>query len=484
MPAARIATRRASRAAVIVDAEDYFRLARAAMLKARKRIMLIGWDFDARIDLLRGEAGDEDAPSKIGELISWIVERNPALDVYILRWDLGALKSLLHAPTLVTVAKWAMHPRIHVKLDSHHPPGGSHHQKVVVIDDCFAFCGGIDMTHGRWDSRAHHDDEAGRCQEDGDPYQPWHDATCALEGPVAGALGRHARERWKRATGVSLTGVRSSHACWPDDLEPQFRDVQVAIARTMPRMADQRPITEIEQLYLAQIAAARGTIYAESQYFASRLIAEAIARRLDEPDGPEIVIVNPEQADGWLEPMVMDTARARLITALRRRDVHGRLRIYHPCTRDRAPIYVHAKILIVDDSILRVGSSNLNNRSMRLDSECDVVIDCANGNACSDTIAAIRNDLIAEHLGSDAATVGRLLAQTGSLIETIEQLRFTGRKNAKDRRRTLHPYEVPNLSEVEKWLADNEVLDPEGPEEMFESLTERGLFRKLRRPRD
>ncbi|WP_137788065.1 phospholipase D-like domain-containing protein [Sphingomonas sp. 3P27F8] len=472
---------RADKASVIVDAENYFRASRAAMLKARRRIMLIGWDFDARIDLIRATPEGDDAPTAVGDLIYWLVERNPELEVYLLRWDLGALKTLFRGKTILTVAKWMMHPRIHVKLDGHHPPSASHHQKIVVIDDSFAFCGGIDMTGDRWDTRDHADDDPERRNADGSTYEPWHDATTALQGPVAAALGRHARDRWQRATGVRLPAIRTKRDCWPDGLLAQFENVVVAIARTAPRMDDQREVTEIEELYLSQIRSAKRWIYAESQYFASRRIAEAIARRLDEPDGPEIVIINPVQAQGWLEPIAMDTARARLVQALRRRDVHDRLRIYHPHTRDRVPIYVHAKILIVDESILRVGSSNMNNRSMRLDTECDVAIDCARqGNAdCSEAIARIRNDLLAEHLGTTVAGVAKAIASKGSLISAIDSLRFTGRRNAKDRRRTLVPYEVPDLSSVESWLADNEILDPEGPDEMFEALDERGLFRRL-----
>ena len=475
-------TARADKASVIVDAADYFALARAAMLTARRRIMLIGWDFDARIELVRGDAVADagEAPVAVGDLIYWLVERNPDLEVFLLRWDLGALKSLFRGRTIVTIAKWMMHPRIHVKLDGHHPPTASHHQKIVVIDDCFAFCGGIDMTGDRWDTRAHNDAEPLRKRPDGSHAEPWHDATTALQGPVAAALGRHARDRWKRATGATLPAVRGKHDCWPDDLPVQFSGVEVGIARTAPKMDDQREVTEIEWLYLDQIARAERWIYAESQYFASRRIAEAIARRLDEPNGPEIVIVNPLAAQGWLEPVAMDTARARLVTALRHRDVHDRLRIYHPYTRDRAPIYVHAKVLVVDDTILRVGSSNMNARSMRLDTECDVAIDCAaQGADCSTAIAAIRNDLLAEHLGTSATVVEQEIARTGSLIATIEGLRFTGRKNARDRRRTLVAYEIPDLSGVEAWLADNQILDPEGPEEMFESLSERGLFRRM-----
>jgi phosphatidylserine/phosphatidylglycerophosphate/cardiolipin synthase-like enzyme len=473
---------RADRACVIVDAEDYFRLARAAMMKARKRIMLIGWDFDARIDMVRSTDVEDDAPTTVGELIYWLVEQNPKLEVYLLRWDLGALKSLFRGGTILTLAKWMRHPRITVKLDGHHPPGASHHQKIVVIDDCFAFCGGIDMTGDRWDTRAHKDDEPGRRHPNGTAYKPWHDATTALQGPVAAVLGRHARERWKRAGGESLAPVRGRTDCWPEELPAQFEDVDVAIARTAPKMEGQRRITEIEHLYLDHIARAKRSIYAESQYFASRRIAEAIARRLDEKDGPEIVIVNPETAQGWLEPLAMDTARARLVEALRRRDRHGRFRLYHPYTRDGAPIYVHAKVLIVDDLILRVGSSNMNNRSMRLDTECDVAIDAtlpANAGT-RDMIAGIRDDLLAEHLGATAAKVAKTIAEKGSLIAAIEALRFTGRKNAKTRRRTLNSYVTPNLSDVEAWLADNEVLDPEGPEEMFEALAKRGLFRHMR----
>ncbi|MES2291560.1 MAG: phospholipase D-like domain-containing protein [Pseudomonadota bacterium] len=475
-------TARADKASVIVDAEDYYRFARAAMLNARRRIMLIGWDFDARIELVRGaHRVGGDAPTAIGDLIYWLVERTPDLEVYLLRWDLGALKSLFRGRTAITVARWMMHPRIHVKLDGHHPPAASHHQKIVVIDDTFAFCGGIDMTGDRWDTRAHDDENDDRKNSDGSSYAPWHDATTALQGPIAAALGKHARDRWKRATGQTLHGIRAKHDCWPDDLVSQFNGVDVAIARTAPKMPDQRAITEIEELYLAQIAQAKRWIYAESQYFASRRIAEAVARRLDEPNGPEVVIINPVEAQGWLEPVAMDTARARLVAALQKRDTHQRLRIYHPVTRDRVAIYVHAKVMIVDDTILRVGSSNMNNRSMRLDTECDVAIDCASaGNIeCAAAIAAIRNDLIAEHLDVTAAKVDAAIVRTGSLIAAIDSLRFIGRKNAKGRRRTLIDYVVPDLSAVEAWLADNEVLDPEGPEEMFEALDERGLFRRL-----
>ena len=458
---------RADRAAVVIDAADYFRAAWQAMQRARRQILLIGWDFDARITLVYDEAR-AGVPVTVGDFITWLVDRTPGLEVFILRWDKGALKTLFRGETLWTLTKWRFaHRRIHLKLDSHHPVAASQHQKIVVIDDSIAFCGGIDMTDARWDTRTHRDGDKHRVSPNGKPYKPWHDATTALEGPVAAALGELCRERWRIAGGAPIAAPPPHGDCWPESLTPDFTATDVAISRSQPEWDGQPEVLEIEQLYLHLIGRAKRRIYAESQYFASRRVAEAIAARLAEPDGPEIVAINPTVAQGWLEPLAMDTARARLFQALKRRDPHDRLRMYHPVAPSGQPIYVHAKVLVIDEEVVRVGSSNFNNRSLRLDTECDVTI-CDDGSR----IAAIRDGLVAEHLGREPAEIAASIAERG-LIATIESLRGAGG-------RTLVPYEVPDLHAVETWLADNEVLDPEGPAEMFEPLSKRGLLRRLR----
>ncbi len=455
----------AAKAKVIIDADDYFKAARAAMLKAKHQILLVGWDFDARIRL--GEDGEDEGPQEVGAFFSWLVARTPELRIHILRWDTGAIKALFHWRTLLRLTKWVRDPRIHLRLDAHHPPAGSHHQKVVVIDDCLAFCGGIDMTADRWDTRDHADEEPRRLEPGGKPYGPWHDATTMLQGPVAKALGDMCRSRWEVSGGGKLEQIDGGGDCWPVHVEPDFTDVEVGIALTVPEMAGQEPLHQIEALYVDLIGRARRWFYAESQYFASRKVAEAIARRLAEPNGPEFVIVHPTSAEGWLEPIAMDSARARLVEALHEGDPYSRLRLYHPYTAGGEPIYVHAKVTVVDDDVLRVGSSNFNNRSLRLDTECDVVIDAARAANADENkiIAGIRNSLLAEHLGCDRDMVAAILAETGSLIETVERLRGDGR--------SLRAYEVPEIDAVREWLADNKVLDPEGPGEMFEALSER-----------
>lgn len=468
---------RADQMAVIVDAEDYFRIVRQAMLGARRRIMLIGWDFDARVVLdprADQRAEQQEGPAAIGAFIPWLVERTPELEVFVLRWDLGALKTLLRGTTFFRLLTWLWRRRIHTRLDAHHPTGASHHQKIVVIDDCLAFCGGIDVTIERWDTREHRDDEPLRIAPSGKAYQPWHDATSAVSGPVAAALGELARDRWHDAGGRAIAAVDATGSCWPAGLDPELCDVDVGIARTIPELPDQQPVHECEALFLSQIANVKRWLYIESQYFASRRIAEAVARRLAEPDGPEFVIVNPIIAHGWLEPIAMDTARARLMATLGARDPHGRLRMYHPYTANGTAIYCHAKILVADDEVLRLGSSNMNNRSLRLDTECDLAVHASNDRQRA-RIVGVRNSLLGEHLGVEPERVAAIVEETGSLIAAVERLRGPGR--------SLRPYEIPKLNGLQEWLADNEVLDPEGPGEMFESLSRRrgGLFRRLPR---
>jgi len=466
----------ATRFAVIIDAEQYFLAARDAMMQAKKSIILVGWDFDARIHLGEIE-GDEAAPDTLGAFVLWLVERRPELEIRLLQWNSGMARNVLRGSNAWYLLRWKFHAGSTARMDGMHPPLGSHHQKLLAVDDSIAFCGGIDMTMMRWDTRAHLDEEPGRVTPSGRRLKPWHDLTSIFDGDAAKAVGDLCRARWARAGGEVLEPVSGGDVRWPGFVTPLVGPVRIGIARSLPEMADQTPVREIERLYLDLIAAAKTMIYVENQYFASRKIAAALARRLEEADGPEIVIVMPVKSDGWLEPVAMDTARARLVASLMRHDPHERLAIFYPVTAQENPIYVHGKLMIVDDRLLRIGSSNFNNRSLRLDSECDVVLDAAQdeSGAMASALRDLRHDLLAEHLGCAVTDVADAFSREGSLIRGIAALRGAGR--------SLVPYEVPDLTALAKWLADNEILDPEGPEEVFESISKRGLFRgRLSKP--
>ena len=451
--------------AVIIDAADYFRVVRDAMLEARHSILLIGWDFDTRIKLDPNEGGG-DIPNQLGRFLKWLVKSRPELHVHLLKWNIGALQSLGRGDTPLVLLNWVMSSRVHFRLDHAHPAAAAHHQKIVVIDDALAFCGGIDMTADRWDTRAHADDDPHRRRPTTHrPYGPWHDVSTLVTGDAAQALGELARDRWQRATGETLEPPPRVRPRWPKGLEPLAGHVPVGISRTMPEYGGRKAVHEIEALYLAAIKATERVLYIESQYFASRRIATAMAERLAESDGPEIVIINPESADGWLEEEVMGSSRARLLRMIRRADVHGRFRLYTPVTDAEEPIYVHAKVLVMDDRLLRVGSSNLNNRSMGFDSECDLSVEAREGQRdLRAQILRLRDDLLAEHLGVEIKAVEEAVrAAEGSLIQAIEALRSDGR--------SLVPFEPPELNDVEEnALAENELLDPERPADRRHAL--------------
>ena len=468
----------AEKASVIVDAADYFAHMQAAMLAARQRIFLIGWDFDTRIHLTAGRKWWQrpfrrDFPSRLGSFISWLVRHRSDLEVRILKWSVSTLQFLLRGSMAWELLRWVRHKRIHFKFDSAHPIGCSHHQKIAVLDDRLAVCGGIDMGEKRWDTREHRADEPRRRAINGRPYDPWHDATMMMEGEVARALAELGEDRWERARGSEISSIEpASESLWPEELSVQFENVEIGISRTRAEFNGCEPEFEIEALFLRQIRAAKRFIYAESQYFASRKVAEAILARMQEEDPPEIVIVHPEHADGWLEQQAMDHARAALHRAIEAADSKGRFSLWTPYVGETA-IYVHAKLMVIDDRILRIGSANLNNRSLGLDSECDVFIDAdrpGNGHSAS-AIAGLRHSLLAEHLGMEEDVVAQALEGGTSMRALIES---SGDPNGRHLRR----YKSPKLSETERKLAESEVLDPERPEDMFEPFAKGGLFRK------
>jgi phospholipase D1/2 len=463
---------RAGRAALIVDAENYYRCALEALLEARSQVILIGWDVDTRVWLADKEH-PSGAPVALGPLLSWLSKRRPDLEIYVLAWDEGMISIPGRGTTMFRMLKWWLDKKVTIKWDSTHPLDASHHQKILVIDDALAFCGGIDITADRWDTRHHRDKEPLRKRPfTRRAYEPWHDATMAVEGDAARALGDLARLRWKAATEKELPAASCAGKPWPGHLKPTFRDVPVAIARTRGHEGPNTEVREIEALFLNLIRAARHSVYIETQYFASRVIAEAITKRLEEPNGPEFVVINPKTAQGWLDEAVMGPARFELLKAVRERDRHGRFQIYTPVTEGGTDIYVHAKIMIVDDAFLRVGSANLNNRSMGLDSECDLLVDARKHEAARARIAEIRTDLLAEHLGRESAEVAGCIREKGSLIAAIEELRGSGR--------TLVPFEPPKPGALQELIATSELLDPEAPNEIFEPRVRPGLLSRLR----
>jgi len=448
---------RAGRAALLIDGAAYFSALRSAAAQAQRSIFIIGWDVDSRIAFPPGGA-DDGLPSRLGEFLDALAARRRDLHIYVLDWDFAMLYALDREFLPIYSLGWRTHRHLHFQLDDHHPPGASHHQKIVVIDDALAFVGGIDLTKGRWDTSEHAADDPRRRGPEGKPYTPFHDVQLIVDGFAASALGELARRRWRRANGRTPLPDASPGARvpWPDGVGADFEDVDVAIARTEPDYGGEEEIREVQTLYLDAMAAAERWIYIENQYLTAPAIGRAIGTRLVEADGPEIVVVTRRHGGGWLEQSTMELLRARLIRRLEPGDERGRLRIYYPHQEglgDRC-IDLHSKLMIVDDWLLRVGSSNLNNRSMGVDTECDLAIRAHTAQHAR-AIARIRACLLAEHLGVGAEDVERVFVQDKSLIGAIEALQGRGRTL-----RRLEPDIDPRLDEL---MPEGETLDPERP---------------------
>lgn len=443
----------ASRVAVLVDAASYFEAFVHAVLRARESVIIVGWDIQSGARLM--PEMPDGYPAELGPFLDAVVRRNRRLRVHLLDWDFSLVFALERELLPAIRLGWRTHRRVTFCLDGEHPLGGCHHQKLVVVDDAVAFLGGLDLTTNRWDTPAHLADDPRRALPDGKTYTPFHDVQVAVSGTAAADLGRLARARWRRATGRQLRPPRPGSDPWPPDLRPDFEHVPVGIVRTEPAFEGRQEVREVEALYRDAIAAARRSIYVENQYLTSSIVRDALAARLAEPDGPEIVMVLPRCCSGWLEESTMGVLRGRLLRHLREADVHGRLRVYRPQLPGDVLLNIHAKVMVVDDVLLRVASSNLSNRSMGLDTECDLALEAAGDPRTAAGIAGVRDRLLAEHLGVSPDRVAATLAETGSLIGTVERLQGLPR--------TLVPLEDGPPGWLDQALPDEPLVDLERP---------------------
>src|SRR5690348_7672828 len=427
------AVSRAERVALIIDAADYFKAFYEAALRARHSITILGWDFNSQTRLHFDPVEPNGPPALLGEFLNWLVHRRHSLHVHVLNWDYPMVFGTDREFPPLYGFGWTPARRVHLRYDDTHPVAGSHHQKIVVIDDTVAFIGGIDLTVRRWDSPEHLPQDPRRVAY-GKPYPPFHDLMVLLDGEAAKSLGILARERWHAATGQKLRsmGLRGNREDdpWPPSFTPELQSVEVGIARTAPPRGELPAIKEVEKLYLDMIAAAEKCLYIENQYFTAPRIAAALEKRLGEPNGPEIVLVLRLLSHGWLEEHTMHVLRTRLIERLRKADRYGRFRVYYPHVpglTEGCCLDVHSKAMIVDERVLRIGSSNLCNRSLGLDTEADVAIEARGRPQVANVIRRFRDRLLAEHLGVPVEKVRVEIERTGSLHGAIKTLMHEGR---------------------------------------------------------
>lgn len=408
-------TARADRVTFLLDSAAYFAAAMSAIRQARRSILLLGWSFDPRTRLQPGPEDVIGAPDEIGNVLKSLAKERQELDVRVLIWKSALPISASQNFFPHRARPWFRGSPVRFRLDASVPYGACHHQKVLVIDDRLAFCGGGDFSPDRWDTPAHSDVDPRRVMPGGKLHPPRHEVMTMVDGAAAKALGELARLRWLRSAGAAAPApppLDDARDPWPAWLPPDLENVEVAIARTEPAWRSMPEVNEIERLHLASIAGAKRSIYLENQYFTSPVIGQALAARLAEPDGPEIVLVSTEHSPSYFDRLTMDRARSDLLRRLWAADLHGRFRAFFPRTSQGHTIIVHSKVAVIDDRLVRIGSANLNNRSSGFDTECDLAIE-GSGAEERAAISRFRARLLGHFAHAVEADVEMLVAERG-----------------------------------------------------------------------
>jgi len=466
-------TERADRVAFLLDNATYFSAAKEAMLQARRSIHLLGWAFDPLTQLEPDESGGGPVEDRIGDLLKTLACERPGLDVRMLVWKSALPIAASQHFFPHRARRWFHDTPVKFRLDASIPLGACHHQKVLVVDDHLAFCGGGDFGADRWDTVKHRDHDLRRTMPWGKPHGPRHEVMALMEGPVAAALGELTRRRWARECGETLAPpeptTQAARPTWPAHVKVDFTDVEIGIARTEPDWRGHEEIREVERLHLASIAAAKRLIYLENQYVTSPVYGEALAARLAEPDGPEIVLVSTAEAPSWFDRMTMDQTRSTLLERLMEADVHGRFHAYCPYTRKGvSDIIVHSKVSIIDDRLLRAGSANLNIRSAGFDTECDVALE-AQDEPTRQGIDRFRSRLLAHYLGCPTDEFEAAHRACGSLAGAIDAL------NVGDPRR-LRPLAPTRLGPLARVIAAYHLGDPADSEDSWRPWKRRAVI--------
>lgn len=358
---------------VLIDGNDALRALYDALVHVRSHVHIAGWHLAPEFRLHR----DDGAPTVVA-LLQQLAER---VEVRVLLWAGPPVP--VFQPTRGSVKKvrdsLVSTGTVRCTLDARERTLHCHHEKIVVIDDEVAFVGGIDLTDlsgDRWDER-HHPSRGSI---------GWHDTAARMRGPIVADVAGHFRDRWQEVAAEPLPAPVP---------QPPAGDVTVQFLRTVPeRTYDFAPRGEFRILdaYLRALRSAQRLIYLENQFLWSAEIVAVLMDKIRDPPHPDfrMVLMLPARPSNGA-----DTTRGQLGCLMEADDGAGRLlavTLVHGPDDDNAP-YVHAKVGIVDDRWLTLGSANLNEHSLFNDTEANVM-------TTDPTLARrTRVRLWAEHLG-------------------------------------------------------------------------------------
>lgn len=435
---------------ILIDAEDYFRDLYETLSTARRRILILGWEISDDVHLTDIATPGAD-PSRLNLLLLKLVRESPELEVNILIWDAFPFFVSHRQPRTAVKAAYR-HPRMTVRFHRRLPTFSSFHEKVVTIDDRIAYCGGIDLVSTRWDNPKH--SSSGSSQEG---RLPIHDVQIRIEGDAARDMAALARDDWEKATGIHLDAIDPYHAEISEpsgDLKRADCERSVAaISRTRAIHGFCPSIREVERIYIDLIGLATRQIYIECQYLSAESIVAALSESLAKKRGPEVVIVTSCRHHGWWEKRTLGSLRNEAMKTLKACDRFGRFGIFYPATPDsESGVKVHSKLMIIDETYLCIGSSNLTNRSFGLDSECALTLDATFNDAAMDCIKWMKSRLLGEHLNLRPEDVQAGFSRLGSMLALINE--------RSSEARALRQVQYEDEDWIARWLKTRKWSDP------------------------
>jgi phosphatidylserine/phosphatidylglycerophosphate/cardiolipin synthase-like enzyme/uncharacterized membrane protein YdjX (TVP38/TMEM64 family) len=409
------------------------------MLLATRQIYIIGWDIHSQTRFV-GPSGraDDGFPEALGPFLKALLKVKTELRINILSWNFPPLYAAEREWNSADKFTSGASDRLRFCFDSSLPLGSAQHQKIVVIDGAIAFVGGLDLTIRRWDTSEHAAHHPLRKDPDGKPYPPFHDVQCMVDGEAAARLTELAENRW-RAAGCTAEGADViAGDRWPASVPVHSRDITAGIARTEIRTPRAPGVNEVARLFEASINAANRFIYIENQFTSATDLARMLAQRMLDVPALRVLVVTPKMHSSWFESQAMQSGRGGFVDQFISAGVTERIRFLYPSTRAAdlaAAVMVHSKVMIVDDRILRVGSANLNNRSMGADTECDLAFE-ATSEKHREFIASLRRGLIGHFCGADEQEIKS---------NEADLFKFLDRISAGDRQKSLQPIDATRM---------------------------------------
>jgi phosphatidylserine/phosphatidylglycerophosphate/cardiolipin synthase-like enzyme len=339
---------------VLIDGEQALPRIAEALAGARSHVHIAGWHITPEFGLAR----DAHA-ARLRDVLGDLAER---IDVRVLLWGGSPLPLFTPDRSAVRDVRERLErgSRVRCALDTRERPMHCHHEKLVIVDDEIAFVGGIDITSlggDRFDSSDH-------------PLHSrlgWHDAATRVSGPAVADVAGHFATRWRETTGETLAASPPA---------PAAGDVRLQIVRTVPEKIYQawpRGDFRILESYTRALRSARQLVYLESQFLWSAQVVQILCDKLRRPPSERlrVVVLLPAKPNNGA-----DSTRGQLAALVRADDGAGRFLATTVSARTgqlSGPMYVHAKIGIVDDRWLTLGSANLNEHSFFNDTEMNVV---------------------------------------------------------------------------------------------------------------